>query len=207
MASEGDQAEGKQRAFAMASSTSGWEAPMETSDGWAAPMDAQGSRERHAAAAWIASHLKPAQAEVMIGALETVLEQRHDGHWYPEEPHRGSAYRSIACSSTSLDPLLAKAALQASVAPRELHQQLCRHFVQGCTLYLWINPGEVKALIERPQTPKKTERICGEPASPYSRSLRLKIVKTKSWTETMPEIDSDTASCISDSASDMFSDC
>ena len=93
--------------------------------GWAAPMDKQGERERHAAAAWIGAHLGGNSGAELTKAVEQLLEQRFDGHWYPSEPDRGSAYRVMKTSVDELDPLLARAAVSAGVSPSRTTPYLC----------------------------------------------------------------------------------
>ena len=189
--------------------------------GWAAPMDKQGERERHAAAAWVGAHLGGASGADLTKAIEQLLEQRFDGHWYPSEPDRGSAYRVMKTNLGGLDPLLARAAVSAGVSPTALHAALLKQFPRTAegdrapgALYLWVNPGEVKALHpDRRSHDQGKESVFGEPSpysSPYcSRALlRLKIERTQS--RPRPARDSDTMSDASSepsTASDGYSDC
>ena len=185
--------------------------------GWAAPMDKQGERERHAAAAWVGAHLGGNSGAELTKCVEQLLEQRFDGHWYPSEPDRGSAYRVMKTNLDDLDPLLARAAVSAGVSPAALHAALLKQFPRTAegdrapgSLYLWVNPGEVKALHpDRRSHNKGKENVFGEPP-PYTSacSLRLKIERTQSRPRPAPESDamSDVSSELS-SASDGYSDC
>ncbi len=153
-------------------------------------MDKQGERERHAAAAWVGAHLgSPRIAAELTRAVEQLLEQRFDGHWYPSEPDRGSAYRVMKTDLADLDPLLARAAVSAGVSPSALHAALLTRFPRTAegdrapgALYLWVNPGEVKALHpDRRSHNMGKENVFGEPP-PYTSScaLRLRIERTQS---------------------------
>ena len=185
--------------------------------GWAAPMDKQGERERHAAASWVGAHLGGNSGAELTKAVEQLLEQRFDGHWYPSEPDRGSAYRVMKTNLDDLDPLLARAAVSAGVSPSALHAALLKQFPRTAdgdrargSRYLWVNPGEVKALHpDRRSHNKGKESVFGEPP-PYTSTcaLRLKIERTSSCPSPPPESDamSDVSSEPS-SASDGYSDC
>lgn len=184
--------------------------------GWAAPMDKQGERERHAAAAWVGAHLGGNSGAELTKAIEQLLEQRFDGHWYPSEPDRGSAYRVMKTNLVGLDPLLARAAVSAGVSPSALHAALLKQFprtAEGArapgALYLWVNPGEVKALHpDRRSHDKGKENVFGEPPPYSSRSLRLKIERTQSRPVPAPDSDAmSDASSEPSAASDGYSDC
>lgn len=190
----------------------------DAAQGWAAPMDKQGERERHAAAAWIGAHLGGNSGAELTKAVEQLLEQRFDGHWYPSEPDRGSAYRVMKTSVDELDPLLARAAVSAGVSPSALHAALLKQFPRTAdgdrapgSLYLWVNPGEVKALHpDRRSHNKGKESVFGEPPpNPQACALRLKIERTSSCPSPPPEPDamSDIGSEPSSAGSDEYSDC
>ena len=178
----------------------------------------QGERERHAAAAWIGAHLGGNSGAELTKAVEQLLEQRFDGHWYPSEPDRGSAYRVMKTSVDELDPLLARAAVSAGVSPSALHAALLKQFPRTAdgdrapgSLYLWVNPGEVKALHpDRRSHNKGKESVFGEPPpNPQACALRLKIERTSSCPSPPPEPDamSDIGSEPSSAGSDEYSDC
>ena len=178
-------------------------------DGWTSSTGSTGAAERRAAAVWLAKHL--GGYDELRSSFETQLAQLHHGHWYPAEPHRGSAYRCLHCDATSLDPLMAAAALQAGLSPQALHAALCRRFhlaSEGGTLFIWCNPGEVKAVVDRPRTTTVPELIFGEATPAFSRPLRLKIERTRQTPR--PSIDDELAhlsDITSDSSSDGTSEC
>jgi len=70
-----------------------------------------------------------------VESVRSLLVERFAGHWHPEEPHRGCAFRALT-SNGSLDPLIAQAVKQAGGG----EPALARNFI------LWVNPGEVKLL-------------------------------------------------------------
>ena len=97
--------------------------------------------ECSAAAKWIASHVQTSEQGLLASCIAEVLAERYSGHWYEDEPHRGSGYRAISCSVHGLDQLLVKAAQRAKQDPKKLLDILVDRGVQT----VWVNPGEVKA--------------------------------------------------------------
>ena len=135
--------------------------------------------ECSAAAKWIASHVQTSEQGKLASCIAEVLAERYSGHWYPDEPHRGSGFRAISCSVHGLDQLLVKAAQRAKQDPKKLLDILVNRGVQT----VWVNPGEVKA-----QNGKNLLRIFSDGAhadNPYEKP-RLKMperVRTPSPTE------------------------
>jgi len=70
-------------------------------------------------------------------SLVVAFRHRCDGHWFPERPSRGSAYRCIRIVNKSLDRDLASAAMAAGVPETLLRSLLPPE------LTLWIDPDEV----------------------------------------------------------------
>lgn len=143
------------------------------------PSQASTLPEVSAVAAWVEAQvekvLSPAEARGLGAALEKVLSERFEGHWFPSEPDRGCAYRLLECAAHHLDKPLAKAATVAKVNPADVQRALCKLQNPGGTVRIWANPGEVKVL-----TRDGTQHIFGASAStnPYDHRLRLKIEKT-----------------------------
>lgn len=124
------------------------------------------SEEIAAAAAWISERARLPLDGPLAVSLQAVLGERYKGHWYPQEPHRGAAFRSLECTD-ALDKWIARAAEMAAVQHSELRAALG-------TLRMWINPGEVKV-----RTPAGTSIIYGGGSSnPYSKP-KLNIEKTR----------------------------
>ena len=94
-------------------------------------------------------------------------------HRYPDEPHRGSGFRSLGCSQHSLDRLLLKAAERAEVSPKKFHAAL----LQLGLLTLWVNPGEVKA-VTRGGVTQRVYSDGKQSDNPYEKP-RLKIEPTR----------------------------
>lgn len=97
-------------------------------------------KELSESTAWLAQQLVKVEADRAAFAMELsmLLEARFTGHWYPEEPHRGCAFRAISCDGGTVDALLKRAAVAAGVS--------CSLPSPDTEFTLWINPGEVKAL-------------------------------------------------------------
>ncbi|CAF0930265.1 unnamed protein product [Adineta ricciae] len=74
----------------------------------------------------------------MLG--EQMLEHlriKFQGHWYPERPTKGSAYRSIRISKEKVDKVLVNAAIDVGLDLQEILDTLPND------LTIWIDPGEV----------------------------------------------------------------
>lgn len=69
--------------------------------------------------------------------LHEVLRVHYQQHWFPEKPHKGSAYRCLRTCCNRMDPLLAKAGALSGLGLTELHDLLPKE------LTIWIDPAEV----------------------------------------------------------------
>ncbi|CAG0915123.1 unnamed protein product [Notodromas monacha] len=68
--------------------------------------------------------------------LEKALKAKFDGHWYPEKPCRGSAFRCLK-TSNPVDPVLCIAALESGMVLDDIREHLPQD------MSVWIDPGEV----------------------------------------------------------------
>ena len=68
--------------------------------------------------------------------LEKALQEKFEGHWYPNKPMKGSAYRCLK-TGDPIDPVLEKAAQEAGMEIREIKENLPED------LAVWVDPGEV----------------------------------------------------------------
>jgi protein Tob/BTG len=62
---------------------------------------------------------------------------KFQGHWYPERPTKGSAYRSIRISKEKVDRVIINAAIDVGLDLQEILDTLPND------LTIWIDPGEV----------------------------------------------------------------
>ncbi|KAH7637572.1 tob1-like protein [Dermatophagoides farinae] len=69
--------------------------------------------------------------------LELIIRNRFDGHWYPDEPSKGSAYRCIHCNPQLDSSLFREAAHNSGLNLQDVQQNL------PVELSIWIDPGEV----------------------------------------------------------------
>ncbi|XP_059480461.1 protein Tob1 [Neocloeon triangulifer] len=69
--------------------------------------------------------------------LERALREKFNGHWYPEKPMRGSAYRCIKTGTGSVDPVLDTAARESGIPVQDILENLPQE------LAVWVDPGEV----------------------------------------------------------------
>ncbi|KAI9259612.1 hypothetical protein BDA99DRAFT_547509 [Phascolomyces articulosus] len=83
------------------------------------------------------SKLDQAMLQSLKDELAELLKQRFVNHWDPQQPYRGNGFRAISNFNGQLDPVLVKAAINASIPPTFIHTHLPRDFV------LWIDPGSV----------------------------------------------------------------
>jgi hypothetical protein len=67
--------------------------------------------------------------------LEKALKDKFRGHWYPDRPCRGSAFRCLKTGGP-LDPVLERAARESGVPVRDVLEHLPRD------LAVWVDPGE-----------------------------------------------------------------
>lgn len=70
-------------------------------------------------------------------ALVELMKQKFSGHWHPEQPDRGQAFRSICCDRLCLDALLEKAAARTGM--RDIRQR----FSADTEILMWCDPGNV----------------------------------------------------------------
>lgn len=71
--------------------------------------------------------------------LEKALKDKFRGHWYPDRPCRGSAFRCLKTGGP-LDPVLERAARESGVPVRDVLEHLPRD------LAVWVDPGKNKHL-------------------------------------------------------------
>ena len=77
---------------------------------------------------------------------QDLLTTRYKGHWYPEEPHRGCAYRALLSTVNSIDPLLLRAA--ESTGQRGLFDSFNRVFSEVGEVNCWVRaPAHARALV------------------------------------------------------------
>ncbi|KAH9525283.1 transducer of ERBB2 [Bulinus truncatus] len=69
--------------------------------------------------------------------LEIGLKDKFQGHWYPEQPSKGSGYRCLKGNGDEVDPVVVVAAIKAGLDIVEVRSYLPED------LTLWIDPSEV----------------------------------------------------------------
>ncbi|PAA62146.1 hypothetical protein BOX15_Mlig011327g1 [Macrostomum lignano] len=73
--------------------------------------------------------------------LDCNLTAKFQGHWYPDQPLKGTAFRCLKISGEQSDPILLEAAKETGLDVGEL----MKHLPQNLTL--WIDPGEVSCRV------------------------------------------------------------
>ena len=68
--------------------------------------------------------------------LEAALKLKFEGHWYPDKPFKGSAFRCIK-TTPPLDPVFEIAARESGMDICDIQENLPRE------LSIWVDPGEV----------------------------------------------------------------
>lgn len=79
------------------------------------------------------------KVEALRERLTTLLNERFVGHWYPDKPMKGSAFRciNITIDNNSIDQVLCQAALESDFSAEDM----LTVFDKG--LALWIDPNDV----------------------------------------------------------------
>ena len=111
------------------------------------------SREVAAASKWWADTLRArcldapalATARAFEGALARAMERHFAGHWYPDDPPRGSAYRSILRDRATVDPMLRAAAAAAAAATAAAGIDDMPALLPRAVM--WVNPGAVRVRV------------------------------------------------------------
>ncbi|MCL4150020.1 UNVERIFIED_CONTAM: hypothetical protein GTU68_043900 [Idotea baltica] len=102
--------------------------------------------------------------------LEKALKEKFEGHWYPNKPMKGSAYRCLK-TGDPIDPVLEKAAREAGMELREITENLPED------LAVWVDPGEVSYRIGEKGQIKILYSEAAESAS-QEESLDKEVTKT-----------------------------
>ncbi|XP_034406049.1 protein BTG3 [Cyclopterus lumpus] len=80
--------------------------------------------------------LESHKIDLFVERLAVALQEKFKGHWYPENPNKGQAYRCIRMNRLyRQDPELLRACRESGVQFNDL--KLCLE------LALWVDPGEV----------------------------------------------------------------
>lgn len=129
----------------------------------------QANEEVERACEWLTAALLPAQSverQAFRDGVQAELLKHYEGHWYPDQAHRGCAFRSLSCCNGKLDPVLARAIKTANIVPSHL---VSKDFV------LWVNPGEVKV----DEGGAKSHIFCaGAKPNPYDKP-KVRFMPTK----------------------------
>lgn len=84
--------------------------------------------------------------------LEKALKDKFRGHWYPDRPCRGSAFRCLKTGGP-LDPVLERAARESGVPVRDVLEHLPRD------LAVWVDPGKHYYLLSAPVVREHTIQL------------------------------------------------
>ncbi|XP_063293097.1 protein BTG3-like [Pelobates fuscus] len=90
------------------------------------------------------------QVNTFIETLSSILSERFEGHWYPECPHKGQAYRCIRIEqSTVVDDSVLQACVRSGLR--------CSQLALPKNMYLWIDPEEVTCRLGKSCSPFKVK--------------------------------------------------
>lgn len=84
--------------------------------------------------------------------LEKALKDKFSGHWYPEKPFKGSAFRCLK-TGDPVDPVLERAARESGVPIQDILENLPHE------LAVWVDPGEVSYRIGEKGAVKVSRRV------------------------------------------------
>jgi len=99
------------------------------------------SRETIAAAEFWGAFVPDAQRDAFQSQLAQLLAGKFHKHWYVNEPHRGSAFRSIKCDGYGIDKKLLAVVHSVGISSEAT--------AFPPTVVMWVNPGEVKVRFEK----------------------------------------------------------
>ena len=77
------------------------------------------------------------RVDMLCEELERGLRKKFEGHWYPDEPCKGSGFRCIRLSGEKIEPALDVAVTLSGLSMDEIQEYLPK----GLTI--WIDPSEV----------------------------------------------------------------
>lgn len=77
------------------------------------------------------------RVDMFAEELERLVKERFQGHWYPERPAKGSAFRCVRVSGQDADPIMDKSARLSGMDIEEIRDYLPKD------LSIWIDPCEV----------------------------------------------------------------
>lgn len=100
--------------------------------------------------------------------LEKALKEKFQGHWYPEKPFRGSAFRCLK-TGDPVDQVLERAARESGVPIQDVLENLPGE------LAVWVDPGEVSYRIGEKGAVKV---LYSEAADPHDDSADREVTKT-----------------------------
>ncbi|XP_012274935.1 protein Tob1 [Orussus abietinus] len=101
--------------------------------------------------------------------LEKALKEKFKGHWYPEKPFKGSAFRCLK-TGDPVDPVLERAAKESGVPIQDILENL------PAELAVWVDPGEVSYRIGEKSAVKI---LYSETADPHDEtSADREVTKT-----------------------------
>jgi len=101
--------------------------------------------------------------DIFRESLERALTSRYESHWHESDVLRGSGYRSLSYQNR-VDSSICQAAKEAGIRSIDT---LLQH-VRGQTMF--VNPGEVKILVDGAPTPTYLYRATSRAQSPASSS-------------------------------------
>lgn len=77
------------------------------------------------------------RADLFAEELSAAIQTKFQGHWYADQPTKGSAYRCLHFTSKEVDPVFNKASESAGIAFSEISTYI------PSELSVWVDPGEV----------------------------------------------------------------
>ena len=112
--------------------------------------------------------------------LERALKDKFRGHWYPEKPFRGSAFRCLK-TGDPVDPVLERAARESGVPVQDILENLPHE------LAVWVDPGEVSGVEWRGEAWRGhwKKQKCSVPKFP---SMRVETILLKSIVAIRPAV-------------------
>jgi len=86
---------------------------------------------------FLVNKLPKRKVSMFAKELTECLKLKFKGHWYPNYPDRGTAFRCLEIRDTAFDPVLVHAARVSGITLTDIRAQLPESF------FLWVDPFEV----------------------------------------------------------------
>uniref|UniRef100_A0A8C5NA40 B-cell translocation gene 3 n=1 Tax=Gouania willdenowi TaxID=441366 RepID=A0A8C5NA40_GOUWI len=123
------------------------------------------------------NNVKAEKIDLFGKRLAVVLQEKFEGHWYPENPSKGQAYRYCSVGHT-MDPELLRACRESGIKYSDLGLPW--------EITLWVDPGETLNAAAPSCNPKSMRSGMGA-SNPQPHNRTSIHWRNKLWVPPLPE--------------------